>query len=171
MTYKELDAKLQGRCKHRRKLGNNTYAVRRLSTSHLWGGLGEITASIDILYHSTYILSFHSDGDITVDIGRWYTITTKQRLNKYLPDYYGVFSRQGTWFVYYGGRSDPLAVFTNGMTIHENGRISGAQTFAEWIAERVEAVHKARSEGAKRAAATRRIAQTTRLFFDDAYYA
>lgn len=115
MTYKDLDAKLQGRCKMRRKLGNNTYAVRRT-------GAYVQTSSIDILYHNTYILSFHPNGDITVDIGRWFTVTTKQRLNQFLPAPYRVWSLKGQWMIY--GYNGPSAVFANGMVIHTDRSVS-----------------------------------------------
>jgi hypothetical protein len=159
LTYTELDAKLQGRCKHHRKLSHNTTAHRDYSG---------LTKAIFILYHNTDIMSFYPNGDIKLHIGNWFTVTTKQRLNQYLPSGIGVYSHRGEWFLY---RGQPMAVFTNGMTIHPDGRITGTQSFDDWEAERIEGVHKARSNGAKQAAITRKLARKNAVLFGDEYYA
>lgn len=123
MTYAELDAKLQGRCKTRRKLANNTWAHR----SYIFSS---DKSAIFLLYHNTNILRFDPNGDIIVNVGHWFTVTTKQRLNRYLPLPYGVWSQKGVWMVC--GHNGPVAVFNNGMVIHPDGTISNAQSFIEW---------------------------------------
>lgn len=165
MTYLELDQKLQGRCKHRRKLSRNTTAHRDYSG---------LTRAIFIQYHNTDILSFYPNGDIRMHIGGWFTVTTKQRLNQYLPNGFGVYSYKGTWMVWkWGGHfPGPQAIFENGMTLHLDGSISGAQSFADWEADRLEGIRQSRSRGAKKAAATRVFArESIRQLGGEAYFA
>jgi hypothetical protein len=73
MDYQSASEQLTGRCKERRKLGNNTYLVRRSETA------------IAVLLHSTDIVTFHSNGDIDIYTGGWNTVTTKDRINGYSP--------------------------------------------------------------------------------------
>jgi hypothetical protein len=47
-----------------------------------------------IRLHETDILTFFEDGVIAVNVGRWNTTTTRQRLNKYLPRRFRVFNRK-----------------------------------------------------------------------------
>lgn len=165
MTYLELNANLKGRCKQQRKLGRSTWAIRREYPSVL-------DNYIAIRYHNTDIINFYPNGNVSMDIGRWFTVTTKQRLNHYLPHGYRVYSYKGEWFLYEPGMAMPLAVFTNGMTIHADGEISGAISFAEWDEERLHRIHINRSEAARKAAITRKQAvETWRLLGGDAYYA
>lgn len=152
----------------RRKLGRNTYACRVLDVS--LGYEPNHTAYITILYHDTHIMAFFPDGDISMNIGRFFTVTTKQRLNEFLPSPYGVYSDKGEWFLW--DRSTRIATFTNGMTLHVSGDVSGAISMDEWREQRQQRIHIARSEGAKKAAETRKFAKETRkLLGGDAYYA
>ena len=86
MVYSELDKLLQGRCRLSRKLANNTYAVCD----------GEVLA---IRLHQTNILTFYPDGSVRVSSGGWRTVTTKQRLNRFLPGEIYVFSRDRQWWI------------------------------------------------------------------------
>jgi hypothetical protein len=70
--YATLNERLTGRCLERRKVANNTYAERR------W-------PDIAIRLHDTDVVTLHPDGSITLNTGGWYTVTTKDRLNSYLP--------------------------------------------------------------------------------------
>uniref|UniRef100_A0A6M3IRX7 Uncharacterized protein n=1 Tax=viral metagenome TaxID=1070528 RepID=A0A6M3IRX7_9ZZZZ len=63
MNFKELDQKLQGRYKQRRKLANNTYACRR----------GE---GITIQLHATDIVTFKPNGDIVLKSGSDYILSS-----------------------------------------------------------------------------------------------
>lgn len=75
-NYTALDERLTGRCKLRRKIANNTYAERR----------GE---AIAVRLHDTDVVTFHPNGDIQLNTGGWFTVTTKERMNSMLP--------HGTW--------------------------------------------------------------------------
>lgn len=69
-TYAGFDAWLGRRA--RRRLANNTYAVRRGST-------------IAVMLHDTAIVTYQPDGTVTLDSGGWYTDTTFRRINEYTP--------------------------------------------------------------------------------------
>lgn len=86
MTYAELDRMLQGRCRERRKLANNTYARRE----------GDV---LYIRLHATDILTFYPDGSVKVYVGRWDTMTTRQRLSRFLPCGYYVYRDRGVTYV------------------------------------------------------------------------
>lgn len=86
MTYKKLDTLLTGRCANRRKVANNTYA-HRLDGDR-----------IAIRLYATDILTFFADGSITVSSGGWRTVTTKARLNAFLPSSNQLYQRSGVWF-------------------------------------------------------------------------
>ena len=68
-----------------RKIGHNTYLER---------GLG---ASIGVRFHATTVVRFHADGTMTLDAQGYRTSTTKERMNRYLPDGYRIFQKAGTW--------------------------------------------------------------------------
>lgn len=84
MNYQQLNEKLTGRNAERRKLENNTYAERR----------GECIA---IRLHATDIMTFHPDGRIVLNSGGWKTVTTKARMNEYLPPGLQIWQNRGTW--------------------------------------------------------------------------
>ncbi len=87
-TYADLDAKLTGRCSQSRKVANNTYAERR----------GD---DIAIRLHATDVVTFHRDGTITLNTGGWVTVTTKARINDYLPGGLALRSVKGRWYLHY----------------------------------------------------------------------
>jgi len=89
--YADLDAKLTGRCSKSRKVGNNTYLERRP------GG------DIAVRLHQTDVVTFHADGTATLDSGGWLTVTTKSRMNDYLPGGISLGSVKGRWFLTYAG--------------------------------------------------------------------
>jgi len=87
MTYAEADAKLQGRCKDSRKVGNNTYLQRR----------GENIIAVRL--HKTDILMLHPNGDVHLNSGGWRTVTTKARMNEFLLRGYFVSQTRGQWYL------------------------------------------------------------------------
>jgi hypothetical protein len=113
MNYRELDKQLQGRNRDARKLANNTYAQRR----ELHGD-----NVIAIRLHSTDILTFFRDGSVKVDTGGWQTVTTKERLNRYLPDGIGITQDRRVWYWLKNG--ERVALFTEGDTISPEGNIN-----------------------------------------------
>jgi hypothetical protein len=70
--YDEWLTKLKGR--DRRKLENNTYLE-----------LLEHPDGICLRLHATCVLFAHKDGTLEVDHGGWETVTSKDRINSYLP--------------------------------------------------------------------------------------
>jgi hypothetical protein len=69
-----------------RKLGNNTY--------------GRIDGdSVAIRLHSTDVVTFTGDNKVTLNSGGWATVTTKARMNEYLPDGYRVSQSNYEWFI------------------------------------------------------------------------
>lgn len=119
MTYQEANAKLTGRNRDRRKLANNTYLERR----------GE---EIAIRLHATDIMTFRQDGSTVLNSGGWKTVTTKSRMNEYLAYNYYIQQERGQWYIVQRGvYSNKLAVYADGMVIHANGSMEGAETVEE----------------------------------------
>jgi hypothetical protein len=115
MTYQEADRLLQGRCRDSRKIGNNTYLQRDID-------------GLSVRFHSTNILTFKADGSIRVTNGGYETVTTKARLNTYLPHGYHVWSggkEFGPVSVLYGVGNKPLALIERALTINPDGSLTG----------------------------------------------
>lgn len=120
MTYKEADEKLVGRCARGRKLENNTYLERR-----------DLDSTIAVRLHSTDVITFHSDGRVVLDSGGWWTVTTRDRINRYMPDGWCVWSERGQWLLGHS-YSNPICMFEDGVTIHPSGEVTGGWSVAEW---------------------------------------
>lgn len=85
MTYEEAKALLKGR--ESRKIGNNTYLVKKYKF-------------IGVRLHNTYVVMFYEDGRIELDSGNWNTVTTKDRMNKYLPRPWRVVQENFVWYLW-----------------------------------------------------------------------
>lgn len=109
MNYKTADSMLQGRNKDSKKLENNTYLVRT----------GDDDISIRL--HATNIITFRPDGRTVIDSAGWWTVTTKDRLNKYLSHNLSVYSDKGIWTLYRDGT--PVSVYRDGITIGPRGGV------------------------------------------------
>lgn len=92
--YADLDAKLTGRCSQSRKVANNTYLERRPE--------GDIAVRL----HATDVVTFHPDGTATLNSGGWLTVTTKSRINDYLPGGIVLSSIKGRWYLVYSGHGE-----------------------------------------------------------------
>jgi hypothetical protein len=112
--YAELDAKLTGRCSKSRKVANNTYLERRPD--------GDIAVRL----HATDVVTFHADGTATLDSGGWLTVTTKARMNEWLPGGISLGSVKGRWYFMYPGHYEgntyvkserPAVPYADGVTI------------------------------------------------------
>ena len=86
--------------------------------------------TIAVRLYETDIVTFHSDGKITLNSGGWRTITTKDRINSFNPAY--VSTDNGRWFILgtktYPGETyvsrdweNPLSLFYDGMQVNEDG--------------------------------------------------
>lgn len=133
MNYQDADAKLQGRCCDRRKLENNTYLERRDENS------------IALRLHETDVLTFTPYGHITIRTGGWHTVTTRDRINRYLPRPWSVGSERGTTVLYTHGKQGPwtpVALVGNRVDILPDGTVEGGGDYAAFK----EGVRKADNE-------------------------
>lgn len=69
----------------RRKIANNTYLERLPS------------GRIGVRLHNTIVVRFFLSGAMDLFSGGYRTVTTKERINRYLPTGYGVFSKAHVW--------------------------------------------------------------------------
>ena len=99
-TYAEADAQLQGRCKDKRKVANNTWLIRR----------GD---DIALQLHATDVVTLHKDGTISLNSGGWRTVTTKDRIGQYCR----IGQSQGVWYMPDG------SLFYDGVTIDADGKV------------------------------------------------
>lgn len=115
MDYQTANGKLTGRNHDSRKLGNNTYLVRRND------------GKIAITLHATDIITLSPSGDITLNSGGWRTVTTKSRLNEYAPVAIG--QRNGQWYMLKNDGSGwvDVCMFADGITVHADGSITGGE--------------------------------------------
>ena len=84
-----------------------------------------------IRLHNTDILCYFPNGDIRLDSGGWQTVTTKARMNEYAPCH--IYSERGIWFISYENNTYGYA---DGMTLHPDGSVSGAQSKAAMNAQK-----------------------------------
>ena len=122
MDYATANKQLQGRCYNSRKVANNTYLIRD----------GE---DIAVRLHNTNVVTFKPNGDVVLDSGGWKTVTTKERMNRFMP-HFGLYQEKGVWYVadgYCYGCTDETAhvkvAYADGMTIHADGSITGTGKF------------------------------------------
>lgn len=93
--YERMKHKGTGKVMEHRKLAHNTYG--RL-----------IPGGVAIKLHNTDVVIFRDDGTVTLSTGGWYTVTTKDRMNRWsgvpyderehIPRF-DVWSNRGTWYV------------------------------------------------------------------------
>ncbi len=109
-TYAFWDEKLGKRksC----KIDRNTYVER---CDEMYKDTG---CAIVIRLHKTNVLTFLKNGRIDVNTGGWMTVTTKERINAFLPVGPHISQEGGVWY-WVSGSPDwkTLAVFTDGDTI------------------------------------------------------
>ena len=118
-SYQQATDKLGSR--ESRKLANNTYLVR----------IDDNT--IGVRLHSTYVVTYHTDGRIVLNSGGWQTVTTKQRMNEYSP--LRVTQTKGVWYA----NGQPYA---DGITFHDDGSITGAGVDPKATEKQRKAVNK-----------------------------
>ena len=100
-TYDELKEYIgKGKNKISREILNNT-------TARLNGD-----AAIFIKYHDTDILQL-CNGAITYNTGRWFTSTTKERLNMFMPDGWQIYQEANTWYIHNYKTQDKLVYKDN----------------------------------------------------------
>lgn len=72
-----------------------------------------------IRLHNTDILRIYQDGKYVIDVDGWQTVTTKQRLNEYLPRGVSIYQERSIWYVNIGGYIADGSTFTyqDGLTL------------------------------------------------------
>lgn len=105
-NYTELDKILQGRNHDSKKYANNTYLQRR----------GD---NIALKYHDTDVVTVTPSNDIILNSGGWHTSTTKDRISYMVR----IYQESGVWYV---PIYDNIYRFNDGMTIHNDGTVTGA---------------------------------------------
>jgi len=98
-----------GRNLNDRPIENNTRVQRR----------GE---AIAIQLHNTDVVTFFMDGSVMLNSDGWLTVTTKDRMNKFLGDRGHVYSNRGKWFVTKSGWEGGVRYF-DGIRIAADGTI------------------------------------------------
>jgi hypothetical protein len=101
-TYQSWDDRLTGRCKDRRKVANNTYLERRAD-------------SIALKLHNTDIITTYPDNTVTLNTGGWQTVTTKARMNEFLP-FGRIYQKDFIWYLSLGNVDH---VYDDGMKLSE----------------------------------------------------
>jgi uncharacterized protein YodC (DUF2158 family) len=71
-----------------------------------------------IRLHHTDIVIIGKNGDFTLNSGGWKTVTTKERINEYMPTG-SIIQEKSIWYYSYGENRSP---FFDGMLIHGDGR-------------------------------------------------
>lgn len=89
--------------KDSRKIAHNTY-LERLDAD-----------TIGVRLHSTYVVRFNADGTTRLDSGGWLTVTTKERMNRYLPAGYSIGAVRRVWFLYRLG--ERVGEFSDGLVL------------------------------------------------------
>lgn len=116
MTFTEANGRLQGRNAESRKIQNNTYLIRK---DH---------DTIAVKLHHTDVVTLKSNGNVILDSGGWRTVTTKQRMNEYIPQGFRIWSDKGVWYLGSGQWGSPNRrqwAYEDGITIHSDGTVSG----------------------------------------------
>lgn len=131
LTYSKAQEMME-RARHgRRKLENNTWLERRAGRRP--DGGRPLEDDFAVRLHNTDVVTFHPDGSVTLDSGGWRTMTTKSRINGYLPVGARVESDAGEWFLYprwngWGTATAPGSAypFADGMRLLADGTVEGA---------------------------------------------
>jgi hypothetical protein len=77
----------------KRKLANNTY-FEILPTNNQTG-----LPDFGVRLHNTIIITWTADGKTILNSGGWQTVTTKERINRYMPDGFTLWQEKGIWFI------------------------------------------------------------------------
>jgi len=95
-----------------RPIANNTRVIRRSDDS------------IAIKLHNTDVITFFKNGEIQLFTDGWKTVTTKDRINRFLPSGIGVYSEKHIWYVTIGDwRSGKKYLFEDFMIIDSDRNV------------------------------------------------
>lgn len=114
MNYKEareiLDTKRGD--KNSKKVANNTYLKRYED------------GTIAIRLHKTDIIQYKPNGSIHLHTGGWKTVTTKARMNDFLPRQYGIMQEKGVWYVHLTSEFNKDLAFKDGIKLTKSTKPS-----------------------------------------------
>jgi len=107
MDYKEAKQILDDKRgdKTSKKIGNNTYLKRYED------------GTIVVRLHQTDIIQYKPNGTILLHSGGWKTVTTKARMNEFLPRQYGIMQVKGVWYVHLTTDFNKDLVYNDGMKL------------------------------------------------------
>lgn len=75
-----------------------------------------------IRYHDTDVVTFHPNGNVTLDAGgRFRTVTTKNRINEHTN--LSLWQEKGIWYVSKPGNWDSAELFYDGITFDKDGNL------------------------------------------------
>lgn len=88
-TYQEALYAVEASRTGEAKVGNNTWVIREFDN-----GVQEFRVRL----HRTYVATVHADDSVTLRTGGWYSVTTKDRLNRVLGNRGRVHAVKGQWY-------------------------------------------------------------------------
>jgi hypothetical protein len=99
---------MSGKILEKRKLENNTYLIPDAAREVVTITEDQQIERFFVKLHSTNVLIV-TPSDITVDSGRWYTVTTRDRINSYIHDTgFYVAVEKGVWYWHKRGKVAPF---------------------------------------------------------------
>jgi len=108
-------------------------------------GYRRINGDRVIRLHLTDIMTFKANGDIVLNSGGWQTVTTKERMNKYLPFGWNLTQSKNVWCLGKGCWNDPERkeyVYQDGITILSTGGVKGAGENRKELDKRLKQIKK-----------------------------
>jgi len=91
-------------CIKSRKIANNTVEYTKKNGDTI------------IRLHLTDILTFKKNGAVILNSGGWQTVTTKERINRYLPENWGLYQEKSIWYLCQGYKG-PRYTYQDGITL------------------------------------------------------
>lgn len=80
---------------------------------------------IGVRYHDTFVLIWDAEDTIELYTRGYRTMTTRRRMNTYLPEPWMVYTEEGVWYLSEGSYGSLRSVFVEGITIRLNASALG----------------------------------------------
>lgn len=83
--------------------------------------------AIAVTLYRTDVVRLYPDGRVVLNTGGWRTVTTKDRMNRFLPEGWSVWSDRSVWYLGCGPWTEnpEKYTFADGITIDAEGNVSG----------------------------------------------
>lgn len=93
----------------------------RLYDRH-WNADGVVLDAFAVQYHDTDVVTYFRDGRVRLDTGGWLTMSTRSRLDEFMPAGHRIISKEGRWFLV-----TPSATYAyrDGITFDLYGTVTG----------------------------------------------